>query len=80
VADGVYLKVLYETFELGVVANMYVGCLKRSVNGIRKTKQDPNKLTLLAIKIIVILHNTLLAMFIKLLKTVSKGLFNVVPQ
>jgi surface polysaccharide O-acyltransferase-like enzyme len=32
-----------------------------------------NKLTLLAFKIIVILHNTLLATFIKLLKTVSKG-------
>jgi hypothetical protein len=37
--------------------------------------EDTNKLTLLAFKIIVILHNTLLATFIKLLETVSKGLF-----
>jgi uncharacterized membrane protein YqhA len=36
---------------------------------------DKNKLTLLAFKIIAILHNTLLATFIKLLETVSKGLF-----
>jgi hypothetical protein len=34
-----------------------------------------NKLTLLAFKIIAILHNTLLATFIKLMETVSKGLF-----
>jgi hypothetical protein len=37
--------------------------------------EDTNKLTLLAFKIIDILHNTRLATFIKLLKTVSKGLF-----
>jgi hypothetical protein len=37
--------------------------------------EDTNKLTLLAFKIIAILHNTLLATFIKLLETVSKGLF-----
>jgi hypothetical protein len=37
--------------------------------------EDTNKLTLLALKIITILHNTLLATFIKLLETVSKGLF-----
>jgi hypothetical protein len=36
---------------------------------------DTNKLTLLAFKIIAILHNTLLATFINLLETVSKGLF-----
>jgi hypothetical protein len=36
--------------------------------------EDTNKLTLLAFKIIAILHNTRLAMFIKLLETVSKGL------
>jgi hypothetical protein len=36
---------------------------------------DTNKLNLLAFKIIAILHNTLLATFIKLLETVSKGLF-----
>jgi hypothetical protein len=35
--------------------------------------EDTNKLTLLAFKIIPILHNTLLATFIKLLETVSKG-------
>jgi hypothetical protein len=37
--------------------------------------EDTNKLTLLAFKIIAILHNTLLATLIKLLETVSKGLF-----
>jgi hypothetical protein len=37
--------------------------------------EDTNKLTLLAFKIIDILHNTLLATFIQLLETVSKGLF-----
>jgi hypothetical protein len=37
--------------------------------------EDTNKLTLLAFKIIAILHYTLLATFIKLLETVSKGLF-----
>jgi hypothetical protein len=37
--------------------------------------EDTNKLTLLAFKIIAILHTTRLATFIKLLKTVSKGLF-----
>jgi hypothetical protein len=37
--------------------------------------EDANKLTLLAFKIIAILHNTLLATFIKLLETVSKCLF-----
>ena len=37
--------------------------------------EDTNKLTLLAFKIIAILHNTQLATFIQLLETVSKGLF-----
>jgi hypothetical protein len=36
--------------------------------------QDTNKLTLLAFKIIIILHNTWLATLIKLLETVSKDL------
>jgi hypothetical protein len=36
--------------------------------------EDTNKLTLLAFKIIAVLHNTLLATFIKLLESVSKGL------
>jgi hypothetical protein len=35
--------------------------------------QDTKNLTLFAFKIIPILHNTLLATFIKLLETVSKG-------
>jgi hypothetical protein len=34
--------------------------------------EDTNKLILLALKIIIILHNTRLATFIKLLETVSK--------
>jgi hypothetical protein len=37
--------------------------------------EDTNKLTLLTFKIIALLHNTLLATFIKLLETVSKCLF-----
>jgi hypothetical protein len=41
---------------------------------INKT-ENTNKLTLLAFKIIAILHNTRLATFIKLLETVSTGLF-----
>jgi hypothetical protein len=59
--------------------------LRREVRGVSKKfgewyqktnkTEDTVKLTLLALKIIVILHNTLLATFIKLLKTVSKGLF-----
>jgi hypothetical protein len=52
-------------------------CLKSSVNGVQKTNktEDTKKLTLLAFKIIAIFHKTLLATFIKLLETVSKGLF-----
>jgi uncharacterized membrane protein len=38
--------------------------------------EDTNKLTLLAFKTIAILHNTLLATFIKLLETVRKCLLN----
>jgi hypothetical protein len=37
--------------------------------------EDTNKLTLLVLKEIAILHNTLLAKFIKFLETVSKGFF-----
>jgi hypothetical protein len=37
--------------------------------------EESNNLTLLAFKIIAILHNTLSATFIKLLETVSIGLF-----
>jgi hypothetical protein len=39
--------------------------------------EDANKLTLLAFKIIAILHNTLLATYIKLLETVSKDLLRI---
>jgi hypothetical protein len=39
--------------------------------------EDTNKLTLLALKIIAILHNTMSATFKKLLETVSKGLLGV---
>jgi hypothetical protein len=39
------------------------------------TTEDPNKLPLLGVTIIAILHNTRLATFIKLLDSVSKGLF-----
>jgi hypothetical protein len=41
----------------------------------KQNREDTNKLTLLAFKIIAILHNTLLATFIYLLETVSKGIF-----
>jgi hypothetical protein len=41
----------------------------------KKKTEDTNKLTLLGFKIIIILHNTRLATFIKLLETGSKGLF-----
>jgi hypothetical protein len=37
--------------------------------------EDTIKLTLFAFKIIAILHNTLLVTFIKLMETISKGLF-----
>jgi hypothetical protein len=42
--------------------------------------EDTNKLTLLAFKIIAILHNTRLATFIKLLETVSKGRTAAIQQ
>jgi hypothetical protein len=56
---------------------VYVICLKTFGEWYQKTNktEDPNQLTLLAFKIISILHNTLLATFKKLLETVSKGLF-----
>jgi hypothetical protein len=57
---------------------MYVrGVSKKFSEWYQKTNKTEvtNKLTLLAFKIIAILHNTLLATFIKLLETVSKGLF-----
>jgi hypothetical protein len=45
-----------------------------------KQNKNTNKLTLLAFKIIAILHNTLVATFIKLLETVSKGLVRNLSQ
>jgi hypothetical protein len=39
--------------------------------------EDTNKLNLLTFKIIAIIHNTLLATFLKLLETVSKGLKSI---
>jgi hypothetical protein len=39
--------------------------------------EDRNQLSFLGFKIIAILHNTLLATFIKLLETVSKGLLRI---
>jgi hypothetical protein len=53
------------------------GVSKRFGEWYQKTNktEDTNKLTVLAFNIIAILHNTLLATFIKLLETVSKGLF-----
>jgi hypothetical protein len=41
----------------------------------QKKQNRRYKLTFLAFKIIAILHNTLLATFIKILETASKGLF-----
>jgi hypothetical protein len=59
------------------ISKMYVVCLKKFGEWYQKTNktEDTNKLTLLAFKIIAILHNTLLGTFINLLETVSKGLF-----
>jgi hypothetical protein len=42
--------------------------------------EDTNKLTSLAFKIIIILHNRRLATYIKLLEAVSKGLFRNLSQ
>jgi hypothetical protein len=52
------------------------GVSKRFNEWYQKTNkiEDTNKLNLLALKIVATLHNTLLAMSIKLLETVSKGL------
>jgi hypothetical protein len=52
------------------------------VNGTRKKNktEDTNELNLLALKLISILHNTLFATFLKLMETVSKGLFRNLSQ
>jgi hypothetical protein len=64
------------------IRSKYMVCLKKFGEWYQKTNKtkDTNKLTLLAFKIIDILHNTLLATFIKLLETVSKGLFRNLLQ
>jgi hypothetical protein len=58
-----------------------VVCLKTFGEWYQKTNKtgDTNKLTLLAFKIIAILHNTRLATLIKLLETLSKGFFRDRP-
>jgi hypothetical protein len=63
--------------EAVLLAALVCGVSKKFDEWYQKTNktEDTNKLTLLAFKIIAVLHNTLLAMFIKLLETVSKGLF-----
>jgi hypothetical protein len=77
-----YTNLLAVSFSMLVVtaASRLRGVSKSSVNGTRKqTKQKiQKKLTLLPFKIIAILHNTLLATFIKLVVTVSKGLDSIV--
>jgi hypothetical protein len=59
------------------VGNFVRGVSKKFGEWYQKTNkiEDTNKLTLLAFKTIAILHNTLLATFINLLETVSKGIF-----
>jgi hypothetical protein len=42
--------------------------------------EDTSKLTLLVFKIITILHNTLLATFIKLIETVRKASLGIDPE
>jgi hypothetical protein len=46
----------------------------------RNKTEDTNKLTLLAFKMIIILHNTRLATFIQLLETVSKDRTAAIQQ
>jgi hypothetical protein len=66
----------------GISKAILRGVSKKFCEWYEKTNktEDTNKLTLLAFRIIAILHNTLLATFIKLLATVSKGLFRTLSQ
>jgi hypothetical protein len=58
------------------IAHICTWCVQKVRWMVPENKQNGRyKLTLLAFKIIAILHNTLLATFIKLLETVSKCLF-----
>jgi hypothetical protein len=68
--------------ELLSIKNVIRGVSKKFGEWYQKTNktEDTNKSTSLAFKIISILHNTLLATFIKLLETVSKGLFRYRSQ
>jgi hypothetical protein len=70
------------TLTLSQLMSYICGVSKTFGEWYQKTNksEDTNKLTLLAFKIIGILHNTRLATFIKLLETVSKGLFRNRPQ
>jgi hypothetical protein len=69
-----FIVLHYHQFFSGLIIH---GVSKKFSEWYQKTNKtlDTNILTLLAYKIIAILHNTLLATFIKLLETVSKGLF-----
>jgi hypothetical protein len=63
----------FRTHELSFLR----GVSKKFCEWYQKTNktEDTNELTLLTFKIIAILHNTLLATFVKLLETLSKGIF-----
>jgi hypothetical protein len=73
--------------EKNITASLTLSLLMSHICGVSKTfgewyqktnkTEDTNKLTLLAFKIIIILHNTRMATFIKLLETVSKGLLGI---
>jgi hypothetical protein len=71
-----YVTIRLYIFETIILHNIR-GVSKKFGEWYQKTNktEDTNKLTLLAFKIIAILHNALLATFIKFLETVSKGLF-----
>jgi hypothetical protein len=72
----------FKYLTLSLLMSHICGVSKKFGEWYKKTNktEDTNKLTLLTLKIIAILHNTRLATFIKLLETVSKGLFRNQPQ
>jgi hypothetical protein len=76
IKDGESIKSRKQTGCFNVVSQLS-GVAQKFGEWHQKTNktEDTNTLILLAFKIIAILHNTLLATFIKLLETVSKGLF-----
>jgi hypothetical protein len=76
--SAAFCETLPHTFSsLPVHTRELRGVSKKFGEWYRKTNktENTNKLTLLAFKIIAILHNTLLATFIKPVETVRKGLF-----